>query len=595
MSSGEKSVLVEAIPRWQLLLCIAIVVVLALGTTWPLWGRYWFPSHEMGRYLLRTFEYVRGWQDGHVFPRWAPDFYGGHGAPTFVLFSPGILALGGLFHISGAELATSLKLAIAVLTATGGLGAFFLVRGETRRTDAALVAAAAFVFVPYHFVDLYARGDLAEYGAACLIPVTLWLYRALGRAPYPQLPRIGLGAAIVHAILIVTHTLIGQWATELLFVVLVATMVPHWRTDRRRVVIGATVLLAALAIAAYYLVPAFVEMKLLHVERLGGSYNDPMLHMVPVRRFFKFGYWFFGGDTPTDTPHGVRMPFTIGIPLAAAMVFALACLVRVQTRRALRGSALWWALTIAVLFVMIPFAKPLWSLLPYSSRIQFPWRLLALAGAVGAAAIGATWVAVVPGTWRPRWILALLAVALIAINGRRFVRISDTEFLSLSKADPAMTAELIQQWNEGTAAGEHVPLTVVDMPPQPRSTLLELVSGSAQFHAVQLGGTTYGVTIDAASSCDLDLALFYFPGWTAVTDSGPAQVAGTASPKGMFRIHVPDAGHYEIRVELHHTSVQLFAEIITILFLLGLYPGLRLLVRRKQHSTFDNLPQGACR
>lgn len=564
------------------MLCVAVVALLALATTWPLWGRYWFPSHEMGRYLLRTFEYVRGWQDGHVFPRWAPDFYGGYGAPTFVLFSPGILALGGIIHVSGVELATSLKLALAVLTASGGLGAFFLVHGETRRLDAALVAASALVFVPYHFVDLYARGDLAEYGAACLTPVALWLYRALGRAPYAQLPRIGFAAAVVHALLIVTHTLLGQWATELLFVVLVATMAPHWRTDRRRIVIGATVLLAALGIAAFYLVPALVEMKLLHVERLGGSYNDPALHMIPIRRFFKFGYWFFGGDTPTDTRHGVRMPFTIGIPLAAAMVFALVCLVRAQTRRALRGSALWWAMTIVLLFVMTPLAKPLWSVLPFSSRIQFPWRLLALVAAVGAAAIGATWVALVPGTWRPRWILALSAVALITVNGYRFVRISDTEFPSLSKADPSMTAELIQRWNEGTAAGEHVPLTVLEMPSQPRSELLELAGGTAHFHAAQLGGTSYRVTVDAESSCDLDLALFYFPGWTAVTDSGPAQVTRATSPKGMVRLHVPQAGHYEIRVELHHTSVQLFAEILTVAFLLGLYPGLRWLVRREQ-------------
>jgi hypothetical protein len=357
--------------------------------------------------------------------------------------------------------------------------------------------------------------------------------------------------------------------------------VQHARSDRRRVVIGAAVFLGALGLAAFYLVPALVESKLLHVERLGGPYNDPTNHLVPIRRFFRFYYWFFGGDTPTNERHGVRMPFTIGIPLAAAMAFALAWLVRAQTRRALRGSALWWALTFATLIVMIPAARPLWQLLPFGSRIQFPWRLLALTGAVGAAAIGATWAAVVPSGWRARWVVAIAAVALIAINGRRFVRISDSEFSGLSKADPAMTAEMIQSWNEGTSAGEHIPLTVVDVPP-PRAALVTLAGGSARVGAVQLDGTSYRITIDADTACDVDLAVFDFPGWQAATDAGPAEVRQTRSPAGLIRLHASAPGHYAVMVELHDTSVQRIAEILSGLFLLGLYPGLRWLVRPRR-------------
>lgn len=575
--------------------CIAVVFGFGIAICAPLWHSYWFPSHEMGRYLLRVLEFVRDWKDGHPIPRWAPDFYGGYGAATFVIFAPGVVALGGFPMLFGVDLATSMKLAIALYSVAGSLGTFFLVRGETRRADAALVAALAFTFVPYRFVDLYIRGDLAEYGALCLVPLVLWLYRELDHAPENRLTRFGFAAAVAHAALILSHTITGQWATEIVFVVLVFTFVRRVRTDRYRVSVVAAAFVGSLGLAAFYLIPALREAKYLHVEILTTDYFFPTRHMVSLNQYFKFGYYAFVGDDPAGTPNRVRMPFTIGIPLAAAMVAALASLVSASSRARMRASRLWWALTVAILVLMMPVSAKMWRILPFGVKIQFPWRLLALVATVGSAAIGTTWVALVPSTWRWRrwkWMVAAIAVVLIAWNGWTFVRVGDVSY-PLAPVEPGMTAESIARWIETASSGEHLPRAVPEVPDHPRDWLVRTVSGVASASAVQRNGTTYGIAVDAEGPSAVDLAVFDFPGWRATLDSGPGAVVKSTSPKGFIRLTVPVAGHYQVHVDFHDTPTRTTGWIISLVFLFGLYPGLRWMHRLSLDRNFGDAPRNS--
>ncbi|MHB1844483.1 MAG: hypothetical protein ACYCWW_06575, partial [Deltaproteobacteria bacterium] len=185
--------------RRRLLLCCAAVILGAAFMTAPLWLGTWWANHDWDRYVARLVEYLRGWRDGQLFPRWCPDCYGGFGSPLFDFHPPGVFTPSALLALLGLGLTASIKVTLVLSACLGGLGTFFLVRGESRRSDAALVSAFAFSFAPYQFVNLFLRGDLSEVVALSLFPMTLFLYRECLRAPLRQIPWLGLAAAPLHA------------------------------------------------------------------------------------------------------------------------------------------------------------------------------------------------------------------------------------------------------------------------------------------------------------------------------------------------------------------------------------------------------------
>src|SRR5207302_8333367 len=122
----------------------------------------WWASHEKYWYPVRVAEYVAAWRAGAWYPRWCPDLFGGYGYPFFNYYPPGVFAFAGALVALGLSTTAALKATVAAFACAGGAGAFGLIRGETRRSDAALVGALVFVALPYRATDLFVRGDLAE-------------------------------------------------------------------------------------------------------------------------------------------------------------------------------------------------------------------------------------------------------------------------------------------------------------------------------------------------------------------------------------------------------------------------------------------------
>ena len=151
--------------------------------------------------------------------------------------------------------------------------------------------------------------------------------------------------------------------------------------------------------------------------------------------------------------------------------------------------------------------------------------------------------------------------------------------------DPGMTAESIAGWMETASSGEHVPHSVIEIPTEPRTWFVRTASGAARATAVQQKGTTYRITIDAEGPSAVDLAVFDFPGWRATTESGPGVVVKDTSPPGLIRLKAPVAGHYQVVVDFHDTPPWTTSAIISVLFLFGLYPGLRWMKRFSRDRT----------
>ena len=546
----------------------------AVALLWPLHKVFWWETHDHAAYVVRAMEYVRMWRSGAPFPRWCLDLYGGFGAPLFNFYPPGLFAVTGLWILAGAAAPVALKISVVFFSLVGTLGVYGLVLGECERRDAAFVGAFAFVTMPYRFVCIFARGDLAELSAMALVPYAVWAYRAISRSDDKRLALVGYAAALLQAAVLFTHTLTGQWSTELIALyaigaVLVAARARRW--DRVRVIVLAQA--GAAAVSAIYAVPALVERNMVHIERMTGGYFATVSHLVPWSLFFRFRYFDFATDGTLAQAH--RMPLTVGIPLCAAALMALGCLVVPRSRRALVAAAPWWLTTLALLALMTPHAAFLWRHLPFAEFTQFPWRLLEFVVVFGAAAVGLTWAAALPAQTRARWPLAVVAALLMVYTVKPFLAVRPSERWRV----PTTIAEIRGSIQSTVVSDEYLPRLVPSAPSIPQGgELVELGPEGATLEGWWPYRTGYRIALTAYSDTEVLLRQFWFPGWRVRGDN---RVQLQPTSEGLIKLVIPAAGHYQLTVEFGTTPLRGAVTALSVLTLLFLYP----LMRRASRST----------
>lgn len=538
---------------------IVVVVALAVGVRfiWPLFDVHWYQTHDMVAYPVRAIEYVAGWRSGALWPRWAPDLYGGYGCALFNFYAPGLFIVTGVMMALGASAVLALKLALVLFTALGALGVFGAVWGEGRRADAATFAALVFVFMGYHLTLVYVRGDLAEYAAICLAPTVIWAYRALGRVPAARLVPVALVAAVAHAATLLVHTLTGQWLTEFVLVVGGVTAWQAWRGgDRRRVTVMAITFVGACGMTAIYALPALLDRPLVHIERMteGG--------LATTRNLIALGW--------LDTVGF----FYVGKALLLLPVAALAALA--WRRRFVADVVAWTLLALTTIALMLSWAGPLWSVLPFGAYIQFPWRLLGFFSLFGALAWGAIWRELVPARAAIAWPLAIVLGAAVVHDGWR----NRPPMAPMTEREvPATAQEIAHGIHTTVISDEYLPKTLLVKPDKPLTRFATSTDGGATIAALWRSGTGYRLEVSGDRGATVDLRAIWFPGWQVATRGGPRSVVVEPSPIGYVRVRLLDHGYYRLYV---HFGLTLERGVAAALSLLSLVALVLLLLRQRR-------------
>ena len=150
-------------------LYIALILIFALIIISPLFqpGYFW-GAHDARHDAYFIFQYDKSVQDGIWFPRWSPDWTFGYGYPFFIVYGPLATFLGELFHhFLGLGFEASVKAVLALSIVVSGFAMYGFVRSWLGR-NAGLVAAVAFMAIPYHLVDVYVRARTGRVGGAGL-------------------------------------------------------------------------------------------------------------------------------------------------------------------------------------------------------------------------------------------------------------------------------------------------------------------------------------------------------------------------------------------------------------------------------------------
>jgi hypothetical protein len=369
-----------------LVLLFAIAVIAPLLQPGYFWG-----AHDARHDVYFIQQYGLSFREGIFWPRWSPDWTFGYGYPFFTVYAPLSTFVGVLFNqIGGLGYEASVKAVLALSIVGSGLAMYGFARSWLGRW-AGVVAAVAYMTVPYHLVNVFVRAAMAESFALAFLPLALWGFRSA--VVRPRLRSVIAAGAAFAAIMWTSNLVALVFAPALAAYVLALALLEarerraeagrrgNLLRDRaliRSLVAPGLAFALGLGLSAAFFVPAVLEMGYINRTQWFGDYYDPAQHFVYFNQLFD-PRWGFGISQPgpDDAALG-SLSFQLGAVATLLTLVALAISGQFPAR--LRGELRFWGLwLVAAVFLMLPVSALAWRYIPIVGFAQFPWRYLMLA------------------------------------------------------------------------------------------------------------------------------------------------------------------------------------------------------------------------
>jgi hypothetical protein len=557
-------------PWWVLLLTLPALV--------PLVRAGFFGSHDGLFHVYRLQALDRAVRSGVLYPRWFPEFAFGYGHPVLNFYGPLSYYWGLPFTLVGIDPATALKLVFATGLFASALGMYAFTRLHLGR-GGALVAAVVYAYLPYHLVDLYVRGAIAEFLAFVWFPLVLWAFHRLVTAHKAQRLLFAALAALLFTALVVTHSLSALIFAPVLGIYLIILL----SQEPSRGALGgvALALVFAVALGAFYWLPVFVESGYVGLgQGASGGYKD---HLVGLADLFSLHLTY-----PYPAEPGTAPTFPLGLGQLVIFIAAIILTFGFRWRR--------WAhlffLGVALLsaFMLTTASQPLWQIFESGlAFLQYPWRFQALT-VLSTAFLGGALVDAAcrspqarPGWTRvASWLLAaglLLAIGAWALWRLPFTPISpDLSIETMWEADRE-NGQVGATWT-----GEYLPVWVTEQRwalahplPDPSPGSKALPPGQVRLTGV--GHTRYNLNVEAPEGTTVILHQFHYPGWQAawLDNTQPSQPEGVLA-LASFGLK---AGSGPLTARLGHTPARFWGTLLSLIASLFIGTGLVVVTRRR--------------
>ena len=547
---------------------LTLLILLSLFILAPLLASgYFLRAHDARHSLIWLVEYDQGIRSGFLWPRWAPDHSQGFGYPLFTFYAPLAFLIAEAFHLLGASIAGAVKLTWALATLLAGVSMYRLAR-RLWGVGPGFIAGLLYMAAPYHLVNSYVRGSLAEFVALALYPWVIDSYLRLLRRPSA---RAVVPAALSLGLLILTHSVTLMLLPPLLALLILVWLLLDWRAQKR---VPWRAMLYALAagvlgglLSAIFLLPVLAETQYIVVDQWipAESYNYPQQFLYFFQLFdFSWGYG-FALPGPDD-----GMNLSIGLWLVLLGLAALP----LGVKKLRQHRALFWSfliLALISLFATLAPSKIFWDVIPMIKLVQFPFRFLA-PGTLFLALVAAGMVAaLLPGSSDTLHPLLLVLAFAILLGSWVYAKpqhtpapmsaqtpVADIQF-ELDYADMRGSTAFAQgkpQTSPKVAAylaGEPLPLA-------------EIIEGAGTVTTVRHGAGDERVRVQADAPVTLQFYTYWYPGWRAWIDG--QEVATRASgPDALITLEVP-AGQHEVHIRFTNTPLRTLAAIISLFTLL---------------------------
>lgn len=533
----------------------------------------YFSSSDGMIHLYRLFELDRSLHAGILYPRWFPLSGYGYGLPVLNYYPPLAYYLAELFHWLGAGYIVSIKLLIAFGFLLAAISMFIFARGVIGDAPA-FIAGIAFAYLPYLLSDAYVRGNFPEMLAVSLLPLALAAFR---RVVETDKTRNAMLAALAFTAIILTHHLTAMTFAALLLAYLAWLFIGQ--RDWKRVLPCVGAILLALALAAFYWVPAIGELNLVQV-------GPGSLARFLVNRLVTPADFFAPSLAYEYLPQTNALKHSAGFPQTIVALLAI-----VQTLRPrIANNQLpitnyiffFFLATVASIVMMLDVSAPVWYAIPTLRFMQFPWRFQIIAG-IGIAFLIGVWCKWIVDRFpkSPRFVLPVTAIVLIALALAnlpvRVIPLTDAQ-VDLTRASDSdyVVAQMGWGWTR-----EFVPATVKENEPVYASVAKPVMSAPIVAPTVQVkqvGIREQSFRVATSQSFELSLHTFFFPRWQAYIDGAPAETYPRGD-LGLATVRVPPGDH-AVEFRFENTFLRDVASAITLIVLGFGFAGLLFKRRR---------------
>lgn len=524
----------------------------------PFFSPGFFVVHDDTQ-VVRTYEMAKALSDGMFPVRWVSDLGYGFGYPIFNFYSVLPYYVGAIVSNAGVDVLLATKMVFVLTLVLSGLSMYVFVK-EFFGKNAALVSSVVYLYFPYHAVNAYARGDLAELFAYAFLPlVFLSLFKIHYNSKISGFYII-LGALSIAAV-VISHNLSAFMLFIFIFLFIILSLFTV-KEKRRLFFSYLLILFTAFLLSAFYSLPALFEMKYSNVLSQVGGGSHFADHFICLSQLWNSA-WGFGGSAKGCVD---GMSFKLGkiniLLVMVALIVLLASFRKVKDK--LFIAAVSFLFLILSIFATLEYSYIIWTL-PFMDFLQFPWRFLNFTALFTGVVSGfLIW-------WTDKYFgkkIAFLA-ALFIIAASIFYNAKLFLPQSINNKDSSFyTNEKYIRWTVSKISDEYMPkdFNKPDSENHLRGSSFEIISGEGEIRLINKKTQEAKAEASLQTNGLVRANIAFFPAWEIEVDGKKASYA--AREDGLY-LNVPSGSHI-LAAEFKETPVERIGNALSLIGVLAL-------------------------
>lgn len=548
---------------------LLIVLLLSFWAVQSLFIPGFFPIHDDTQ-VARVFEMNKALKDGMFPVRWVSDLGYGFGYPIFNYYAPLAYYIGGVIQIMGFDALMSTKIMMATGIILAGVFMYFLGKNLWGEFGG-VIAGTFYVYVPYHAVEIYVRGDVSEFWAYALIPLVFYSIFMLFKKTKK---RFIISGGLGYAGLILSHNLTAMMVTPFLLA-LIIYLYFFYSKDKKVFFLQLLVILIGLLLSAFYWIPALFEMKYTNIISQIGGGADFRNHFVCLGQLWN-SPWGFGGSIPGCLD---GLSFKIGkLHLVSALITVFLGITLLMKKKQYQEKILLIIFSflgfIISVFFMLDISKSIWEIMPAMAFFQYPWRFLLITSFFSSfLAGGLIWVlqTVLGKLIKYNFIYYFIGLTLIVLLTLFNYKIFWPQTI-FSKTASDYTNEFSLLWDASKTSDEYMPKDFSkpqifnDTPKHKLLVQKETIGISNLIEKTQ----RVSATLNIKKNTTLDISIAYFPAWKVFVDG--AERSFSITNKGL---NIPlSSGLHKIDIRFEQTLIEKIANLLSLAGIITLIIGI---------------------
>ena len=509
---------------------LGLLVILFFFLT-PFLSPNFYETHDGEAQVARFASYFTAFQDGQFPPRWAGNLNYGYGYTVFLFYYPLPGYISSALHSFGISFENTFKIIIGLSFIFSSL--FFYKWAQLfTKNEVAFMGALIYGLAPYHFLNLYVRGDIAEMLALVFVPLVLICIEKL---------KLNLNYVIyggmAYALLVLSHNGISLMFSPVLLLYGIIRL-----KSKKEIKYLFGLFFGGILLSAFFWLPALYESRYTNTAFfIGEMYKEHFPSLMQII----YSPWGFGPDVAR--PDGLSPQ--VGLFLIVFFIWGVVRLFRQKKKDLL---LIYWIFVFLIAAcVALPISTPLWNSIGLLKLYEFPWRFIALATFASSAIV----VLVLSDfKIKNKKIIFLLTFLCITFS---------FNFLKTNSIASRSDSYYLSYKDTTVFHGEGSPIWTAGNAWKSPKFSVEVIAGEAEIKDIKRKSHLHNYKVEAKSDSVILDNTFYFPGWIVEVDGKQIPIQfQDANHRGLITFQVPK-GKHDVEVKFTESKVRLISDWIS--------------------------------